>query len=162
MAPQGRKKNPALQPDVTKGIVPAQPSAPTKGRGPFYSLNPDFEFFAELRALVLKSASDERDQMIRNIARLGRVKLAIAAGILINTRDVRNESVLTDLFIVGDDISRRRIGVFLKNLEADIGKEVKLGVMDLDEFEYRYTMFDRFIRVLLEGPHEKLINKLGV
>ena len=34
--------------------------------------------------------------------------------------------------------------------------------MEKDEFEYRYGMFDRFVRVLLEGPHEKLINKLGL
>lgn len=100
--------------------------------------------------------------MIRNIARLGRIKLAVAAGIFLNTRDVRNESALTDLFIVGDEIDRRRVNVFLRNLEANIGKEIKLGVMDLDEFEYRYTMFDRFVRTLLEGPHEKLINKLGI
>ena len=34
--------------------------------------------------------------------------------------------------------------------------------MDKEEFKYRFSMFDRFVRVLLEGPHENLIDKLGV
>jgi len=33
-------------------------------------------------------------------------------------------------------------------------------VMDKEEFEYRLSMFDRFVRVFIEGPHEKLINRL--
>jgi hypothetical protein len=34
--------------------------------------------------------------------------------------------------------------------------------MEKEEFIYRHGMFDRFVRVLLEGPHEKIINKLGI
>lgn len=131
-------------------------------RGPYYTLNPDFSFLTELGALILKSSVEEREGMIKDIMRLGRIKLAVATGILLNTKDVRNENTFADLFIVGDDIDRRRLTQFLRNLEADIGKEIKLGVMDREEFEYRYTMFDRFVRSLLEGPHDKLINKLGI
>mgnify|MGYP001592748310 CR=1 FL=1 len=40
--------------------------------------------------------------------------------------------------------------------------EIRVGTMEKDEFKYRYEMFDRFLRVLLEGPHRKLINKLDM
>ena len=64
--------------------------------------------------------------------------------------------------IVGDDIDKAKLHNFLKSLEAEVGKEIKFGLMEKEEFEYRFGMFDRFVRVILEGPHEKLINKLGL
>ena len=130
-----------------------------KGR---YSLNPNFEFFAELRGLMLKSSPQEKEKMTQKISNLGRVRLALISGIFLNDSDTTSQyESPADLFIVGDDIDRKRLRNFLINLEAEVGSEVKLTIMDKEEFTYRYSMFDRFVRVLLEGPHEKIINKLG-
>lgn len=128
-----------------------------------YSLNPDFEFFGELKSLILKSSPAEKDKMIKKILGLGRVKLAVTSGVFIaenNGSDLYD--TVADLFIVGDDISKNKLRAFLTALEAEVGKEIKFTLMDKDEFQYRHGMFDRFIRVLLEGPHEKIINKLGL
>lgn len=129
----------------------------------YYALNPEFEFFGELRNLILKSSPAEKDKMIRKMTSLGRIKLAIISGIFLNNKDsIDTQDSEVDLFIVGDDIDKNKLRIFLKSLEAEVGKELRFGLMDKDEFEYRYGMFDRFVRVLLEGPHEKLINKLGL
>ena len=129
----------------------------------YYALNPDFEFFDELRALILKSSPAEKDKMIRRISGLGRVKLAVWSGIFLNKNGLANNTDSdVDLFIVGDAINKDKLRTFLKSLEAEVGKEIRFGLMEKEEFEYRYGMFDRFVRVLLEGPHEKLINKLGL
>lgn len=128
-----------------------------------YSLNPNFEFFGELKSLILKSSPAEKDKMIKKILGLGRIKLAVISGIFMaenNGLDLYD--TVADLFIVGDDINKNRLRTFLTALEAEVGKEIKFTLMDKDEFQYRYGMFDRFIRVLLEGPHEKIINKLGL
>ena len=98
--------------------------------------------------------------MIERINKLGRIKLAIVAGIFINKENP--DPTVVDLLIVGDDIENRKLRPFLKSLEAEVGKEIKFSIMEKDEFQYRFAMFDRFIRVLFEGPHEKLINKLGL
>lgn len=127
-----------------------------------YALNPDFEFFYELRSLILKSSPAEKDSLIKRISALGRVKLAVISGIFLNSQDSAGFNPVADLFIVGDDIDKRRLSTFLRSLEAEVGKELKFGLMEREEFEYRYGMFDRFVRVLLEGPHEKIINKLGL
>lgn len=128
-----------------------------------YALNPDFEFFDELRSLILKSSPAEKHRMIKRISALGRVKLAIISGIFLSNKDsIDKIDSEVDLFIVGDDISKDRLRVFLRSLEVEVGKEIRFGLMDKDEFEYRYGMFDRFVRVLLEGKHEKLINKLDL
>jgi len=129
----------------------------------FYTLNRDFEFFDELRSLILKSSPAEKDKMIKKISGLGRVHLAISSGVFMS--DKNSAGTLdsdVDLFIVADHINKNKLRSFLKALEAEVGKEIRFGLMERQEFQYRHGMFDRFVRVLLESPHEKLINKLGL
>ena len=127
-----------------------------------YALNSNFEFFEELRTLILKSSPAEKDKMVRKIYGLGRIKLALISGVFLNKKYEGNDNSVADLFIVGDDISKDKLRLFLRSLEAEVGREIRLSIMDKEEFEYRYGMFDRFVRVMLEGPHEKIINKLGL
>lgn len=136
-----------------------------KSRPPveLFGLNPNFEFFSELRSLILKSSSGEREVMIKKVSSLGRIRLAIVSGIFLNDPNNTDQyESPADLFIVGDDIDRKKLRNFLSSLEAEIGTEVKFTLMDKEEFDYRYGMFDRFVRVLLEGPHEKIVNKIGL
>ena len=129
----------------------------------YYTLNTEFEFFEELRNLILKSSPAEKSRMITRMSGLGKVKLAIISGIFLSDKksiDTHDSEV--DLFIVGDDIDKTKLRNFLKSLEAEVGMEIRFGLMEKEEFDYRHGMFDRFVRVLLEGPHEKLINKLGL
>ena len=125
-----------------------------------YGLNNEFQFIQELRDLVLKYPSAEKEEITSRLGQIGRVKLAVIAGAFLDRENPQNAP--TDLFIVSDYLDRRKFSSFLKYLEAETGGEVRFVVMEKDEFSYRLSMFDRFVRVLLEGPHEKLINKLGV
>lgn len=125
-----------------------------------YALNSDFEFFSELRDLILKSPASEKRDLIVRINKLGKIKLAIISGIFLDKE--LNDPLAVDLFLAHDYLDRRRFTQFLKNLEAEVGTDVRFATMEKEEFKYRLSMFDRFVRVLLEGPHEKLINKLGV
>ncbi len=127
-----------------------------------YSLNPNFEFFTELKALILKASPAEKNKMVAKILKLGRIKLALVSGVFLNNNGGVSDNSVADLFIVGDEINKEKLRKFLKALEAEVGREVKLSIMDKEEFNYRHGMFDRFVRVLLEGPHEKIINKLGL
>ncbi len=135
-------------------------SSPRRER---FTLNPDFEYFSELRRLILKSSAGEKERMLKRVSALGRVRLAVISGIFLSDPDtVSQYDSPSDLFIVGDDINRAKLRNFLAAIEAEIGTEIKFTLMDKEEFDYRYNMFDRFVRVLLEGPHEKIINKIGL
>ena len=125
-----------------------------------YGLNTGFEFFSELRDLILKSPPSEKRDLLERINKLGKIKLAIISGIFLDKE--LNDPLAVDLFLVHDYLDRRKLTQFLKNLEAEVGTDVRFATMEKEEFKYRLSMFDRFVRVLLEGPHEKLINKLGV
>ncbi len=122
-----------------------------------YQLNKKFSFYEELKGLVLKSSPASMEAMLGRLKHLGRVKLALVAGIFLN-----NERKRVDLFIVGDDINERKLENFLRNLEAEVGKKVDFALMTTKEFDYRYDMYDRFLRDVLDYPHHVLINKMKI
>jgi|SRR3989344_1570720 len=125
-----------------------------------YVLNNRFELFHELKDLILNSLPAERSEIVAKINKLGKVKLAVISGIFLNKDKMDPE--VPDLMLVGDDLDRRKLRLFIKSLEAEVGKELKFALMDKEEFNYRFSMFDRFVRVLMDGPHEKLIDRLGL
>lgn len=124
-------------------------------KGLYFSVNPNFDFYSELQSLVLKSSPTSKEKTLQKILALGRIRLALIAGIFLN-----NENSRVDLLLVGDNIDEKKLTKFLEETEAEVGKEIEYAAMDTREFEYRFRMFDRFIRDILEKPHEKMINKL--
>jgi hypothetical protein len=128
-----------------------------KERKKVYSVNREFDFYNELRTLVLKSSPASKEKILKRIKELGRIKLAVLSGVFLNLDNSR-----ADILVVGDNINRKKLSVFFRDLEAEAGKEIDYVVMSTEDFRYRYDMFDRFIRDILERPHEKLINKLRV
>ena len=122
-----------------------------------YFADPSFPLFRELHDLVRKGSITSRNILLRRIKSLGRVKLAVASGIFIG-----NELSRTDLLLVGDTITKRKIENLIRSVESDVGKTIKYTVMETPEFKYRMDMYDRFLRDILEYPHEKLIDKFGL
>lgn len=122
-----------------------------------YTANQSFEFFRELRDLILRQVPEQRHRLVSRLRKLGKVKLAIATGAFIN-----NENSRVDLLIVGDSIQRRKLENMLHHWEANAGRQLTYALMSTDEFKYRIDMFDRFTRDILEGAHDKLINALNI
>ena len=126
-----------------------------KNKKKLYSINPDFDFYNELKTLVLKSSPASKKKILKRLKILGRINLAVLSGIFVDAENTR-----VDIMIVGDNIKQNKLSVFMKDLEAEVGKEIDYVVLSTEDFKYRYDMFDRFIKDVLEKPHEKLINKL--
>lgn len=122
-----------------------------------YFANKQFALFTELQNLITKSSVASKKEITNKIKTLGNVKLALVSGVFTNSENAR-----TDLLIVGDKIKPGKINLFLSKIESDIGKSIHYTLMDTNEFKYRMDMYDRFLRDILEFPHEKLINKVNI
>ena len=122
----------------------------------FY-LDLGFGFLKELEDLLLKSTISSRDELIDNVKKIGNVKLLALAGVFKGDNEAG-----ADLLIVGDKINQRKFSAFLKDLEAEVGKELKCALMTSKEFNYRYDMYDRFVRDLISENSGILINKLNL
>jgi len=81
----------------------------------------------------------------------------IIAGALIGDEHGR-----ADLVLVGDNLRRPLVEQAIKGLEADLGRELVYALLETRDFNYRLSASDKFIRDLLEYPHERLVNKLGI
>jgi len=126
-------------------------------RNKTFSINPGFDFHNELKNLVVRSTPVAKEKILKQLKGIGKLRLVILSGVFINIENSR-----ADLFIVGENIKKRKLEKILQNLEAEVGKEIDYVVMDSHEFRYRRNMFDKFVLEMLEGQKQVLFDKLGV
>lgn len=132
-----------------------------------FKTNNNFVFYGELKGLIAKASPASKGKMLERLKNLGGIKLAVLAGIFFPPKADQPwaenlDNSHADLLLVGDKINSAKFNRFLKELEAEVGKEINCALMTVKEFNYRYGMYDRFVRDILDFKHEKLINKLKV
>lgn len=121
-----------------------------------YEQDPKFPFLASLRALVTEIAIGNEDIAAR-FKDVGHLKVLIVSGVFIDEPDSR-----VDVLIVGDRLKKPKIEGALRRLEAEIGKELTYGILDTEEFKYRHGIYDKFVRDVLDYPHQVVVNKLNL
>jgi len=126
-----------------------------KKRNNFYQLNPKFNFYPELRDLIIKANAYPQCQSLAKFAKIGNMKLVAVSGVFVNYDKSKG-----DIILVGDAISKAKLKNVMASLEAEIGKEVIFMLMTMEDFKYRLNMLDKFVLGFLEGPHEEIINKV--
>ncbi|HSE35469.1 MAG TPA: hypothetical protein VLB83_05095 [Candidatus Paceibacterota bacterium] len=121
-----------------------------------YGLDMRFPYLTALRSLVTEIALGKEDVSAR-FRNVGKLKLIIVSGVFIDQPDSR-----VDILVVGDGIKRPVLEGVLKRLEAELGKELTYGVLTTGEFEYRYGIYDKFIRDIIDYPHLVVLNKMNL
>jgi len=152
------------RPIITQAIKKKNKTSKKKEKKPspsskkmLYNVNQQFPLLNELQDLVIKSYIASRKLITQEIKKLGHIKLAVISGIFVD-----NEKARTDILVIGDKIEKRKFDSFLLHLESELGRSLRYTSMETSEFKYRMEMYDRFLRDILEYPHEKLINKLNL
>ncbi|HDO23747.1 MAG TPA: hypothetical protein ENG99_00850 [bacterium] len=120
-------------------------------------LNGFFPFLRPLKNLVLNAAPIDRTKILKSFKSAGRMKLIILSGIFIQSDESR-----VDLLLVGDAIKKGILERILRNMEAEIGKELSYSVFGTKDFLYRFGMYDRFVHDILDYPHEEILNRLDI
>lgn len=120
-------------------------------------MNSNFPYFESMYNLLIQGRPTDGDAIMRRLRPTGVLKLVITSGVFIRNQDSR-----IDLLIVGDKIKRGVLDNAIRNLEAEIGKEIEYAVFETEEFAYRMNVYDKLVRDVLEFPHEKIYNKLGI
>lgn len=117
----------------------------------------EFPLLVPLKNLILTEAPLNRDEIVRMFRATGKVKLLILAGIFIDEADSR-----VDVLVVGDNLKKRAIESTFRSLEAEIGKELSYSALDTADFLYRLSVYDKFVRDVLDFRHERVIDTLNV
>lgn len=126
-------------------------------KGGSFALNPAFPYRAELERLLLDSSLLKGDEIVRKLGAAGRLKLVVIAGIFIQNPDSR-----VDVLVVGEHLKRGALENAIRNLEAEIGKELRYAAFETSEFNYRLGMYDKLVRDILDYPHKTILDRLGL
>ena len=141
----------------TKKSLPKRQRRPKKKKIHGWKLNEFFPLLLGLKSFILDSVSLSRDQLLKKLQKTGRIKLVILAGIF-----GENNSSPVDIFVVGDAIRKGALDRAIRDIEAEVGKELTYTFFSTQDFLYRMGMYDKFIRDILDYPHEKILDKIGV
>lgn len=119
-------------------------------------LNPAFPFLSALRTLLINTVLFNQNEVLRKLNTVGRIKMVAVAGVFLNDSDSR-----VDLLVVGDSLRFGALDNVIRNIESEIGKELRYSAFETADFEYRFGIYDKLVRDILEYPHRKILNKLG-
>lgn len=122
-----------------------------------YRLSRSFEFLDPLRRLLLSTEPFKDSEIVRRFKNDGKLKLVAVSGLFIQSPDSR-----VDLLLVGDRLKRGKIERALRDMEAELGKELTYAIFETSEFRYRQEVYDKFIRDVLDYPHRVLLDKIGI
>lgn len=120
-----------------------------------YRLNTQFTYYPELKGLFIKANAYPQCHALSKLKSIGNVQLALVSGVFLNYGRSK-----IDLFIVADNVSRIKLVNVTKEIEAEIGKEVRYMILTTEEMKYRMDMMDRFLMEFLTGPTDEVINRM--
>lgn len=120
-------------------------------------LNPSFSYLLPVQKLLLNSEPIRSESILRSLKNAGNIKLVVISGIF-----THHDNSRADILIVGDKLRRASLESLVQGLEAKLGAELSYAIFDTEEFQYRLHAHDRFVRDILDFPHKKLLNKLGL
>lgn len=127
------------------------------GRPAALALSEHFLYLVPLQNLLVNFEFLGKKEIAERFVRAGKLKLVVVSGVFIQNPESR-----IDLLIVGDKLKRTSVENAVKALEADMGKELRFAYLETDDFTYRMNVYDKLVRDVLDYPHKKLLNKLGI
>lgn len=122
-----------------------------------FILNSNFDYLVPLQNFLINTEPLNPKEITARINRLGSIKLLLVAGVFIQETESR-----VDMLIVGDNVKKANLEHTIKILESEIGKELRYAYFTAEDFRYRLSMCDKLTRDILDYPHKKIVNKLGV
>ena len=140
--------------EVEKKVRGKKVKAGEKHKG--YVFDQTFLFTVQFKSILMEVAPLKGELMVKRFNKAGKMKLIITAGIFQQNPDSR-----LDLLIVGDRLNKVMLDKTIKNLEAEIGRELRYAIFETPDFNYRVSVLDRLVRDVLEYPHQKLLNIMG-
>ena len=122
-----------------------------------WQLNHGFPYRDALHSLLIRSELFDTEVLREQIEAAGNIQVLLLAGVFLH-----HPSTRIDICVVGEDLDKEKIEKTIQEFEQDIGTELRYAVLTTSDFEYRHGMYDRFVRDVLEHPHEPIIDKLGI
>lgn len=120
----------------------------------FYKINPSFPIINELHTLLQKSKILFEQDMTKKAQKVEGLKFFALTG-----QFTREEDIQTDVLLIGK-ISREALEKFIKEIENTYGRNIRYTYFNMQEYNLRKELSDKFLYSILNGKKVVLINKL--
>ncbi len=128
-----------------------------KKKVPGFILNTDFPYFAQLRQFLIETAMLGGKEVGNRLRPTGKLRLVITSGVFMQMWESR-----IDILIVGEDIDADALTAVIKQMEAELGRELRYATFSTQDFYYRRSVQDKLIRDVIDYPHETVIDRIGI
>jgi hypothetical protein len=117
----------------------------------------DFPLTRQLRSLLIDTQLIDHNSLGKRLQVGGKLKLVILTGVFL--QDGERE---VDMLLVGDRVQKNVFERAVREVESEIGSEIRYALFTQDEFLYRMDMYDKLIRDVFDFPHQVVVNTLPV
>ena len=121
-----------------------------------WTLNPAFSFLVPLENILTHLGPLNHQDLIKRISTAGKIKCIVVSGVFTKQWDGR-----VDILIVGDKVNKNVLQKVIRNIEAEIGKDLRYASLATSEFQYRFSIGDKLIRDIFDYPHHVIFDKVG-
>ena len=131
---------------------------PRKKKEAGFRLNSLFPFIRQFHSLLGETPELSRELLIKRFKRLGKtLRLVVLGGVFVG----RTDENAIDVLVVGDNLRRPAVEKVLGKAEAELGKELNYALFSTQEYKYRVSMYDNFVRDILEKEHDVIFDSLN-
>ncbi len=120
-------------------------------------LAPDFPLARQLRSLLIDTQLIDHGSLGKRLQNGGKLKLVVLSGVFL--QDGERE---VDMLLVGDRVQKNLFERAVREVESEIGSEIRYALFTQEEFTYRMDMYDKLIRDVFDFPHHVVLNSLPV
>jgi hypothetical protein len=128
-----------------------------KRRSKGFTLNTSYPYLSALQDFLIDATPITTREIIRKINKAGNIKLILISGVFKHDPESR-----VDFLVVGDHLRQGTLVSAISSIEAELGKELRYAAFETPDFKYRLSIYDKLVRDILDYPHEKIVNKLGI
>lgn len=120
-----------------------------------YKLNSSFPHNQALKDLLFDFELLDKRELASRFRNVGRIKLFVLGGVFVGQENSR-----IDILLVGEAIKKQKAEKVFDVISSEMGRDVTYSIMDVEEYEYRFRMYDKFIRDIIDAPHDVVIDKI--
>ncbi len=122
-----------------------------------YILNSEYDYLRAVERFLVEASPISEKEIVRRLSKAGTMRLILTSGVFKQDSEAR-----VDLLVVGDKIKGGVLVRAISALEAELGKELRYAAFETPDFKYRLGIYDKLVRDILDYPHKKLVDKVGL
>ncbi len=140
-----------------KQIYIKQEGSDKKTRVQGYVINKDFPDLQSLQTFLFETAPINGKTVLKHLRKAGKLDVVVIAGIFVREFEQR-----LDILLAMDKLPDAKVETAVRNLEAELGVEIRFAAFTSEDLLYRVGMCDKLTRDIFDYPHKIIVDRVSL